>query len=301
MELRQLGYFVAVAEERSFTRGAERTHVVQSAISAAIKSLENELGARLFDRSTKHVALTDAGAALLVEARVVLRAAEDARDAVAAVQGGLRGTVRMGTMTSVGLVDVAALLSTFRELHPHVSVRVSAAMSGSQGLVEAISEGRLDLALVSMPTKQSAGVDLIDIAQAPIDLIVPHDHPLASSDEVTFGDIVDESFIDSPVGYGNRTIVDRAFAAAGLSRRVTMELPDIATVSDFVGNGLGIAFVPRFAIRAGATVEVIAVAETPLTWPMSLATPSNRHLSAAAAALRGLILYANGSEFQVEN
>ena len=289
MELRQLEYFVAVAEEQSFTRGAARVHVVQSAISAAIKALERELGAVLLDRSTKHVSLTEAGAALLTEARTTLQAAADARDAVGAVQGGLRGTVRIGTMTSVGLVDLAALLGTFHAHHPHVGIHVSAAPSGSQGLVEAISERRLDLALVSMPTPPRFAVDLLDIARVPIDLVVPNDHPLASLGEVPLRDLTDVNFIDSPIGYGNRTLVDRAFADAGLARRVTMELPDIATVSDFVSHGLGVAFIPRFAIPPGAAVTVIDVTDTDLIWPMSLASPSDRRPSKAAAALFGLI------------
>src|SRR6201996_535428 len=91
MELHQLEYFVAVAEELSFTRGARRAHVVQSAVSAAITRLERELDAPLFERTRRKVVLTDAGAVLLPEARATLAAAQGARDAVAAGRGGLRG------------------------------------------------------------------------------------------------------------------------------------------------------------------------------------------------------------------
>jgi DNA-binding transcriptional LysR family regulator len=289
MELRQLEYFVAVAEERSFTRGAARTHVVQSAISAGIKSLEQELGTALLDRSTKRVDLTEAGSALLAQARRTLQAAADARDAVDSVRGGLRGTVRIGTMTSVGLIDLAAVLGRFHALHPGITAQLTAAPSGSQGLVEAIVDRRLDLALVSMPSPPHAPVTLFDLARAPIDFIVPGDHPLAQRDAVRLRDLTDLSFIDSPVGYGNRTVVDRAFAAAGLSRLVAMEVPDIATVSDFVGYGLGVAFVPRFAIPLTTRVTAVRVSDADLMWPMSLATPSDRRIGPAAAALVELI------------
>src|ERR1700756_3323405 len=98
MELRQLATFVAVAEEGSFTRAADRLHVVQSAVSAGVRNLEKELGAMLFDPSPHSVKLTDAGRALLPEARATLAAAQAARDAVDEARGGLRGTVVLGTM-----------------------------------------------------------------------------------------------------------------------------------------------------------------------------------------------------------
>ena len=98
MELRHLATFVAVAEEGSFTRASSRLHVVQSAVSAGVRTLERELGAALFDRTTHRVELTDAGVALLPEARATLVAARAAREAVDAVRGGLRGTVTLGIM-----------------------------------------------------------------------------------------------------------------------------------------------------------------------------------------------------------
>ena len=98
MELRHLATFVAVAEEGGFTRASARLHVVQSAVSAGVRTLERELGAALFDRTTHRVQLTDAGAALLPEARATLAAARGAREAVDAVRGGLRGTVTLGIM-----------------------------------------------------------------------------------------------------------------------------------------------------------------------------------------------------------
>src|ERR1700753_1248585 len=133
MELRQLAVFVAVAEEGSFTRAADRLHVVQSAVSAGVRNLERELGASLFDPSAPRVQLTDAGNALLPEARTTLAAATAARDAVDAVRGGIRGTVLLGTMQAQGMraIDVPGLLAEFRQEHPHVEVRIRHAAGGS--------------------------------------------------------------------------------------------------------------------------------------------------------------------------
>src|ERR1700753_959065 len=113
MELRHLEYFVAVAEELSFTRAAQRLHVVQSGVSSVIAALERELGATLFDRDRHSVALTEAGRALLPEARATLAAAQAGADAVAQTTAGLRGTLSVGTMISTGPVDVPRLLGRF--------------------------------------------------------------------------------------------------------------------------------------------------------------------------------------------
>ena len=133
--------FVAVAEEGSFTRAADRLHVVQSAVSAGVRNLERELGARLFDRSTHKVALSDAGRALLPEARATLSAAAAARDAVDAVRGGVRGTIILGTMQAQGMraIDVAELLAEFRYEHPGVEVHIR--QGGSLEMASKVREG----------------------------------------------------------------------------------------------------------------------------------------------------------------
>ena len=152
MELQQLAKFVAVAEEGSFTRASDRLHVVQSAVSAGVRKLEKELGATLFDRSTHSVELTDAGLALLPQARATLAAAAAAREAVDEVRGGLRGTVGLGTMQAQGMraVDLPAVLAAFRAEHPEVEVRIRHA-GGSSEMAQQVREGRLDLAFVALP------------------------------------------------------------------------------------------------------------------------------------------------------
>ncbi|NEB74106.1 LysR family transcriptional regulator, partial [Streptomyces sp. SID14478] len=276
MELRHLEYFVAVAEEQNFTRAAARLHIVQSAVSAAVKSLERELDARLLDRNSKRVLLTEAGRALLPKARIALDAARDAADAVAEVRGGLRGTLRLGTLTSIRLIDLPALLGEFHRRHPGVQLQISVAPSGSQGHIEALTERRLDLALVSLPGPAPAGVTLLPLAGSTLDLVVPPDHPLAGRTGVDIGELAGLRFIDCPPGYGNRAIADRAFAAAHVPRHVTIEITDIFTTAEYVRAGLGIAFVPRFLLGTAHGLAVLPVTGADLHWPLSLATPADR-------------------------
>ncbi|GGL11318.1 LysR family transcriptional regulator [Sphaerisporangium melleum] len=286
MELRHLAYFVAVAEELNFTRAAGRLHVVQSGVSAAIRALEHELGAELFDRDSKRVTLTDAGIALLPEAQATLAAAQAARDAVGEVAGGLRGTVSVGTMTVTGILDMPALFGRFHAEHPAVTIRLSAATSGSAGLVEAVLDGRLDMAFVALPGRPPATLAVRELASAPFAAVVPAGHRLAGEREVTLAALADEPFIDSPPGYGNRAIVDRELAAEGLRRHVVMEVADITTVPAYVRHGLGVAVLPSFALPAGDPLtRVIPLAGPPVAWTLSVATHACRRRNAALRAL----------------
>jgi DNA-binding transcriptional LysR family regulator len=289
MELRHLEYFVAVADELSFTRASRRLHVVQSGVSAAIRALERELGAVLFDRSTQRVALSGAGEALLPMARRVLDAAQAARDVVAREGAGLLGTVDIGTMTGTGLVDLPGLLGRYHARHPGVTLRLRAASSGSDGLARALLDGSLDLAFLCVIGHPPAGLDARELGSVPMRLVVPAGHPLSELDSVPLAALEGEPFVDSPPGFGNRVVVDGAFAAAGIGRQVTLEAANLSTVTDYVRHGLGVALLPDLDLVADEGLRVLPLADADLRWPMSVATSRGRHLSAAVRALLDLV------------
>lgn len=290
MELRHLAYFVAVAEEGSFTKAAARLHLVQSGVSSSIKLLEQELGAQLLDRTSKRVELTDAGLAFLPRARATLDAAQEAIDVVQEVHSGFRGTLRIGTMISVPLLDMPALLGEFHRRHPNVDLRLTGSMSsGSRGLVAAVAAGSLHVAFVATAGPTPAGVHLRELATAQMDLVVPAGHRLASLTTVTLHDLADEQFVDFPGGYGNRVVADRAFAAADINRHVVIEITDIATAAAYVAEGLGIALLPRFIIPARADIRTLIVSGAELSWRMAVATSTERRLPAAATAFLDLL------------
>jgi DNA-binding transcriptional LysR family regulator len=293
MELRQLECFVAVAEESNFTRAAARLHVVQSAVSATIAALERDLHAQLLQRSSRRVLLTEAGSALLPKARATLAAARAARDAVDDFTGGIRGVLRVGTLTSLGLIDLPAMLGQFHRDHPAVTVSVvtAAPNGGSIGLAEAVAEGRLDLAFVSLPGRSPSGVRLADLTVADLCLVVPVGHALADRSEVTLFDLAGESFIDFPTSYGNRAVTDRAFAAAGIQRHVAIEINNIRTGPDFIRHGLGVALLPREIFKSDSHDDLVTVPITgaDLKWPVSLAAPLGRSPSAAARVFEQIV------------
>jgi DNA-binding transcriptional LysR family regulator len=287
MELRHLATFVAVAEEGSFTRAADRLQVVQSAVSAGVRNLERELGATLFDRSTHAVQLTDAGRALLPEARATLAAATAARDAVDAVRGGVRGTVVLGTMQAQGMraMDLPGLLSEFSRDHPLVEVHVRHAAGGSGEMVAQVGEGRLDLAFVALGAGQAAGVTLTPLAREPMLAVAPDGHRLAKRKTIALADIVGESLVEFPDGWGVRMAIDRAFAATGLTRSIAYEVNDTASLIGFVRHGLALSLLPRSLVTDPSGLVLIPLRGRVPEFRTAIATPSNRRLSAAAQGL----------------
>jgi DNA-binding transcriptional LysR family regulator len=287
VELRQLATFIAVADERSFTRASDRLHVVQSAVSAGVRKLERELGATLFDRSTRKVELTDAGRALLPGARATIAAATAARDAVDDVSGGVRGTVLLGTMQAQGMraIDVPGLIAQFREAHPGVEVHVRHAAGGSSEMAEQVRDGRLDLAFISLLTRELAGVELTQLAREPIMLLAPSSHPLASRKSVPLAALSGEPLVEFPIGWGIRVANDRAFAAAGVTRTITYEVNDTAIVTDFVRLGLAVSLLPASLVDDRTELRLIPIRGHAPEFVTAIATPSNRTLSAAARAL----------------
>jgi DNA-binding transcriptional LysR family regulator len=282
--------FVAVAEEGGFSRAADRLHLVQSAVSAGIRSLERELGTALFDRDTRHVELSDAGGALLPEARRVLSAVALAADSVAQVGGGLRGSVTLGTMQAQGMrrVSTARLIASFQRDHPGVRISVRH-VGGSTGMARQIAENRLDLGILSLVDQAPAGLELMRLASEPMFLACAPGHPLAASETVSLTSLADERFVDMPEGWGVRMATDRAFAAAGVARTVSFELNDSASVIEFVREGLGVALLPGPMAAIAPEVRQIPINDAAPSFDIYLAEPTGRRRTAAATALGAAI------------
>lgn len=281
MEFRQLEYFVAVAQERHFTRAAKRMHVAQSGLSASIRSLERELGAELFVRSTRQVELTPAGRAFLVEARRALSATDAARDAVAAVQGLLRGTLAIGSLQCLHVVHLPAVLAGFLDEHPGLEVRLR--QGGSAELTEAVRAGRLDVAFVCRPAKPQEGVLVEPLSGEPLVLACAPGHPLADRTDLKLADLRDERFVDFHADWGTRDVVDRVLAAAGVERHVALEVTDVHSLLDLVAYGLGLALVPQSFAAKTDRVQFLGLADDVAVW--ETASVTGDPTSAAAAAL----------------
>ena len=288
MELRQLEYFVAVAEEASFTRAAARVHVAQPGVSAQIRRLERELGQALLDRSGRAVRLTEAGEAVLPFARAALAAVEGARLAVDELAGLLRGRVAVGTVTSVssGDLDLPGLLADFHRSHPGVEITLSE--DSSERMAEALLDGRLDLALVSLGGKNPPGMETRVVTDERLVAAVSHDDPLAAKKTVALKALGERSLISLPRGTGIRSLIDEACAAAGFRPRIAFEAGDPNVLARLSGRGLGVAVLPEsLADYYREELHAIGITDPVLRGRLELAWRSEGPIGPAARALIG--------------
>ncbi|WP_280248329.1 LysR family transcriptional regulator [Nocardia abscessus] len=262
MELQQMRYVVAVAETNSFTRAAERCLVVQSALSHQIARLERELGARLFERTSRRVRLTPAGAAFLPAARQCLDAAERAAAEVAAAVGQVRGRLAVGLIPTVAAVDIPEALRDFRGRYPHV--RVSLRVGASEELIEKVERGAIDVAFLGLPTTaRPRGVAAHELARDRLVAVVAPDHPLAGEPTVDLRRLSSEVFVDLPAGTAGRLQSDQAFEAAGLARDVAFEVTSADYIARLVRPGLAVAMLPSAYAPQLEGVVTIEVADAP--------------------------------------
>src|SRR5690349_2017239 len=229
-------YVVAVAETGSFTKAARQCLVVQSALSHQVARLERELGARLFERTSRSVRLTPAGAAFLPSARQCLDFAERAFAEVAAAVGEVRGRVVVGVIPTVAAVDLPGALKVFRERYPQV--RVALRMMPSHELVDQVREGALDLAFLGLPPGvQPSGVRGRELARDEHVAVVAPAHALVGRASVSLAELASELFVDFPAGSPGRMQSDQAFTGAGLEREVAFEVTTAELMAGLISEG----------------------------------------------------------------
>jgi len=282
MELHQLEYFVAVAEEASFTRAAARVHVAQPGVSAQVRRLESELGQRLLDRSGRSVRLTEAGSAVLPFARAAM-------DELA---GLVRGQVTVGMVSGCALPVLAELLASFHKQYPGVAISLTE--DNSDRLLEMLRDGRLDLALIGSAGTEAEGTAKISTAvliDEELVAAVPPGHPLAGRETVTIASLRDVPLVCLPRGTGVRAALDAACAAAGFEPRIVFEASALPMVVTMAAQGLGLAVVPA-SVANTANAPVMVPIKNPevrsrleLAWPEAASgNPAARVLTEQARA-----------------
>jgi DNA-binding transcriptional LysR family regulator len=285
MELRQLAYFVAVAEEAQFTRAALRCSVAQPAISAQIRRLERELGESVFHRDQRTVSLTAAGEALLPHARAALAAVELGRASVASLSGLLHGRLRIGVSRPADR-RLAAALGRFHRDHPAIEIVLTEQHNAP--LLQALAGGELDVALVGLPGQPlPPSLHTLVIAAEPLVLAVRRDHPLSSRKSVTLDQLRDEPMITLVHGSGLRAVLADACRDAGFTPRITAETSELDSLTELATEGLGIAVLPRSASSHTdlVTVEIRRprlLRRTALAWNQTDPTPAGRAFLAVA-------------------
>jgi DNA-binding transcriptional LysR family regulator len=305
MELRQLEYFVAVAEERSFTRAAERVHISQSGVSAQVRQLERDLGAPLFDRSGRTATLTAAGEAALAHARETLSAAGAVRGAVDDVNRVVRGRLVVGMVTACTVTPLFDALARFHTAHPGVELEL--VEDTSDRLVDGVRTGGLDLGLVGVAGAPPADLPSLTLISEGLAALVPPGHPLAGGDDDRDGGggdrraaraplaaVAEHPIVSLPAGTGIRTAFDRSCAARGLRPRIALQATAPDAVADLAARGLGVGILsasmaadPAADVRAIAIDDVEIPALLALVWPPTPSPALRALLDIAREAFAG--------------
>lgn len=283
MELRQLEHFVAVARYLSFTRAADEVSVVQSSLSSSVSKLERELGAPLFERTTRTVSLTPAGWALLPVAKRILSEVHTAKEAVAAVTGVLRGRLGVGTIQLLTWVDLPVSLSQFHQAHPGVEIALREAPVDE--LLEELLAGDLDIAYIARDqSRLPETLTVLATWDEELVIIAPRDHPLARQDQVLLSSLGQEPFVDFQARSGLQRVVERLCEQAHLERYITFSVTQLDLLISLVRAGLGIAIIPA-PVAEGTDLARIRIAPQIPHRQIALVTRRPKPNNPAALAL----------------
>jgi LysR family transcriptional regulator, transcription activator of glutamate synthase operon len=288
MDLRPLRYLVALADERSFTRAAAREHIAQPALSQQIRRLEDELGLPLVERTTRHVAITHAGQLLVARARRVLAEIEAAHAELLAVRGLESGHVTVGTMHTMGPVDVSLALAIFHKRHPAIELTVRE--ESSEELAQMLRDDELDLAFLSVTERvESHGLGLHQLVSEELVVVLPVGHRLARRRRLRMAELRDEEFISYREGARLRELLISAGHEAGFQPQIKLESNESERIRRLVARGMGVAILPRSdAAHPGAEVVAVALVEPPLSRDITLAWRHGRRHPPAVAEFLAL-------------
>jgi LysR family transcriptional regulator, hydrogen peroxide-inducible genes activator len=260
MELQQLRYFCAIAETGSFSRAAQQTHVSQPSLSQQIRKLEDELGARLFDRLGRSIRLTELGQAFLPRARAVLRDLEAARGEVDEWKTATGGTVCVGVIPTIAPYFLPPLLGAFTRKHP--GVRLTVVEEITPLLLEKLRAGSVDVAIVALPLNvRGHEFESVTLADEKLFAVLPRAHALAGRRRIFLDDLRDEPFLLLRDGHCFRETAVAACKRARLHPQIVFESGQFSSILSMVSAGLGVSIVPAMAVEDRAGCRFIPLAD----------------------------------------
>jgi DNA-binding transcriptional LysR family regulator len=262
MELRQLAYFLAIAEERNFTRAAQRIPIAQPAISQQIQRLESELGESLFVRDRRGITLTAAGEALLPHARAILASAEQAREGITALSGLRTGRLAIGFVLPLPDPRLPGLVGAFHRHYPGIELRLME--DETDALVAALTTGQLDAALIGLGRydRPPPEMDSVLVAREPVVVAVHPQHPLAGRGSVPLHALRTEPMIAFTSASKQRTTLEAACHTAGFTPRIVAETSDPGVIIQLIQEQIGVAVLPKSALA-----DTVRLAQVNLTRP----------------------------------
>ena len=298
MELRQLEYFIAVAEEANFTRAADRVHISQSGVSAQIRKLEHDLGATLIDRSGRSATLTTAGVAALEHARAVLGSVDAMRQAVNDVTGLIQGRLVVGMITGCTVQGLFDTLASFHLAHP--GVEITLIEDNSEPLTERVRAGAVDLALIGTVGGPPSGLGALPIASERMVAGVPLHHQLAKRRRTSLAEISAYPIVCMPEGTAPRTMFDQACVVSGVRPNIVLQASAPDAVVDLALRGLGIAILTEsMAANHVGRLKALVVDDIEASVGLALVWTANKSPALQEFLLRSHETFASSKSRQV--
>jgi DNA-binding transcriptional LysR family regulator len=289
MDIRQLSYFIGVAEHRSFTKAAEALHITQPTLSKMIRSLEDELAAQLFDRTVTPIDLTDAGAALLPSAKQVVLGMDRIKSEMDDVVRLAHGTVRLGIPPMIGMRFFPAAIERFHVRYPGIQLEMIE--QGGKRIEADIEHGALDIGFVIEPIEHNDRFHAHPCIDERLSLVLHPEHPLAARGSVELSELAAESFILFREEFTIRHLITSACLRAGYQPQVAFESSQWDFIAEMVGIRLGVTLFPESVCRllSSERFRVVPIAPPAIPWRMSMIWRRDHYISHAARAWIRLI------------
>jgi LysR family hydrogen peroxide-inducible transcriptional activator len=262
MEIQQLRYVCAVADTGNFSRAAERCQVAQPSLSQQVLKLEEDLGAKLFDRLGRSVRVTEAGRAFIPRARAILEQMDEARSSVAANHADLRGSVAVGVIPTVAPYLMPAYTAAFAKKYPDAKVRI--VEDTTSVLVEGLRDLSIDVAILALPLRHK-DLELFSIRIEPLFAVLKRDHPRASAKSLALKDLRGEWFVMLRDGHCFRDLSMGACKRARVTPNIVFESGQFSSLLGMVAAGIGVSLIPEMAIDRNVGCRYVPLTDTQAT------------------------------------
>lgn len=280
MEFRDVRDFVEVANHQGFTKAAEHSHRSQPSLSKAVKKLEEELGVKLFDRSTRHLLLTDAGKIVYKQGQLALAALQALPNLLEELSEGAAGEIKIGIPPLIGTLFFPEIARTFHMLYPNVKLELYE--QGALLIEQLVEEGQIDVGIIVLPTDESI-FNTYPFINDEFLLYLRHDHRLANRDSVELIELKDEPFIIFSEGFALHEHIINACTDAGFIPSISYESSQWDLILELVASNLGITLLPKsiFEKQNNPLIKTIPLASSSLLWKLGVITNKNAYHSYA--------------------
>jgi LysR family transcriptional regulator, hydrogen peroxide-inducible genes activator len=262
MEFHQLRYVCAIADTGSFSRAAERCQIAQPSLSQQVLKLEEDLGAKLFDRLGRSIRVTEAGRAFLPHARFILERMEAARSSVAEKKADVRGSVAVGAIPTIAPYLMPRYTAAFAKRYPEAKLRI--VEETTEILVEGLRDLSIDMAILALPLRHK-DLECFPIRTEPLFAALPKDHPGAGADSVALKSLRGESFVMLRDGHCFRDLSLATCTHARIKPNIAFESDQFSSVLGMVAAGVGISIVPEMAVDRNADCGFVRLSDARAT------------------------------------